>query len=298
MRLSTVAGGFDVHKPSHPRLLSSLPMIRQLSLPFGPTARQLPPDDGHTQVESARDAGARPLDPSAAAAAFVRVFRRMDLKRALPEFKVEYRPYAGLRSTVHLRGNHLHASISDLLADSPSIVLEALAEILLAKLFRRRVSREARECYLAYILKDSTRRRIEEVRRARGYKRQVPARGRCFDLAEMFTELNARYFQGQVQRPVLGWSAKRSRTVLGHYDSAHHSITVSRWLDSPAVPRYLVEYIMFHEMLHIRCPVERNGHRRIVHSREFQKEEKKFPKYEQARRRLKRLCGQSLENRE
>ena len=62
-------------------------------------------------------------------------------------------------------------------------------------------------------------------------------------------------------------------------------------IDSPSVPRYLVEYVVYHEMLHIKFPVERRGQRRIVHSREFRDAEKKFPQYEAACRKLKNLCG-------
>jgi len=52
-----------------------------------------------------------------------------------------------------------------------------------------------------------------------------------------------------------------------------------------------VEYIVYHEMLHMRFPVERRGHRRVVHSREFREAEKQFPKYEQACRQLKHICA-------
>jgi hypothetical protein len=37
----------------------------------------------------------------------------------------------------------------------------------------------------------------------------------------------------------------------------------------------------------MRFPVERNGHRRVVHSREFREAERVFPKYEEARKSLK-----------
>lgn len=255
-------------------------MIEQLPL------RLFAPRDTALEPVAALEAPA--VDP---VLAFVRAFRRMGLKRSLPEFQVEYRPFSSLRSTVRLRGNQLRVSISDLLAPSPSIVLEALAEILLGKVFRRRASREARECYLAYIFKESTRKRIEETRRRRGHKVQRPARGRCFDLVEIFNELNRRYFAGELPPTRLGWSPRRSRTILGHYDSAHSSITISRLLDSPKVPRYVVEYLMFHEMLHIRYPVERRGARRVVHSRAFREAERRFPQYAQARRRLKLISG-------
>jgi hypothetical protein len=222
---------------------------------------------------------------------FERVFRRLEIDRPAPEFEVTFYPYTGLRSTIHLRKNHVRVRISDLMLEAPPLVLDALAEILVAKLFRKPPSREARECYKAYILKDATVRRIEESLRMRGRKRQRPARGVHYDLDEVFDLLNGRYFSNALTKPRLGWSPVRSKRMLGHYDSAHHSITISRLLDSPKVPRYLVEYLMFHEMLHITYPVERNGHRRVVHSAEFRRAEKQFPHYQQACRRLKQIAS-------
>ncbi len=37
-------------------------------------------------------------------AAFARVFRRLGLGPTPPQFRVEYRPFAGLRSTIRVRG--------------------------------------------------------------------------------------------------------------------------------------------------------------------------------------------------
>ena len=222
---------------------------------------------------------------------FRKVFRRMRLKHAVGGFRAEYRPFAGLRSTIRLHNNHVEVRVSDLLEQAPPLVLEALAEILLARVFRRRPSREARECYLAYVFRPAMRRSIDDARRRRGSKRLLPARGKWHDLDEIFHGLNQRFFGGQLAVTRLGWSLQLSRTILGHYDSGHGTIIVSRAFDSPSVPRYLVEYLVYHEMLHIRYPVERQGHRRVVHSREFHEAEKRFPKYEQARRRLKDFCG-------
>ena len=222
---------------------------------------------------------------------FARVFRRLGLKQPMPDFQVRYHPFVGLRTTILLRHNQVQVRLSDLLKEAPPLVLEALAEILLARVFRRRPSREARECYLAYVFRPAVRHRIDEVRRERGFKRLLPARGRFYDLVDIFLDLNQRFFQGELTRPCLGWSLKSSRTLLGHYDSAHKTIIISRRFDSPSVPRYLVEYLVFHEILHIRYNTERRGHRRVVHSPEFREAEKKFPKYEQARRRLKMICA-------
>ena len=222
---------------------------------------------------------------------FRRVFSRLRIKSPIVSMGARFHPFAGLRSTITARGGVIKVRVSDLLAEASPLVLEALAEILLARVFRRRPSREARECYLAYTLRPAIRVRIDAMRRERGSKRLLPARGRHHDLEEILQDLNRRFFQGRMLPCRVGWSHQDSRRILGHYDSGHRTITISRKLDSPAVPRYLVEYVVYHEMLHIRFPVERRGQRRVVHSREFREAEKKFPQYELACRQIKHLCS-------
>ena len=246
--------------------------MEQLVLPLAPGA--------HPELAQANPEGA-----------FKLAFLRMRMKRALPEFQVEFRPYAGLRSTIRLQDDRAEVRVSDILAEAPPLVLEALAEILLAQLFRRRPSREARECYLAHVFKPSVRHRIDDARRQRGKKQLLSARGRHFDLDEIFAQLNRKFFNSTLPAARLGWSRKRSRRTLGNYDDAHRTITITRWFDSPSVPRDLVEYVVYHEMLHMRIPTARNGHRRVVHSAEFRKAEKQFPHYEKALRQLKRLTA-------
>ena len=88
-------------------------------------------------------------------------------------------------------------------------------------------------------------------------------------------------------RPQLTWSRNHARSSLGHYDPAHNAIVISRVFDHLRVPRYAVEYILFHEMLHLKHPVKLRGSRRCVHSREFLTEENSFPELEKARKFLR-----------
>jgi len=65
----------------------------------------------------------------------------------------------------------------------------------------------------------------------------------------------------------MSWSPSKTRRILGHYDPAHNAIVISRIFDHASIPRYAVEYIVYHEMLHLKHPVRLRGSRRCVHSR-------------------------------
>jgi predicted metal-dependent hydrolase len=77
--------------------------------------------------------------------------------------------------------------------------------------------------------------------------------------------------------------------MLGHWDPAHNAIIISRIFDRPQTPRFLLEYIVYHEMLHLKYPAEYRSQRRCVHTRAFKDEERKFPRYDEAVKLLKLL---------
>jgi predicted metal-dependent hydrolase len=66
-------------------------------------------------------------------------------------------------------------------------------------------------------------------------------------------------------------------------------IILSRMLDDANIPKLAVEYVMFHEMLHLRYPVDHSGSRRCVHTREFKEAERRFPRYQEAKELLRQL---------
>ena len=105
----------------------------------------------------------------------------------------------------------------------------------------------------------------------------------------IFEDLNRRFFHGLMGRPQLTWSRGHARNMLGHYDPAHNAIVVSRIFDSLRVPRFAVEYILYHEMLHLKHPVKLRGSRRCIHGPEFQAEERQFPHLQEAKQFLKTL---------
>jgi hypothetical protein len=220
---------------------------------------------------------------------FQETYRDLRPRAAMPELAVEFRPFANINNTIRLREGRLLVRLSDLLEGAPEVVLQAIAHILLAKMYRKPIEREHAARYRRYVSSHAITQKAHLVRQMRGRKRIESAQGRVYDLETIFDALNTQFFHGLLARPQMTWSREHARNHLGHYDPAHNAIVVSRVFDHPRVPHYAVEYIVYHEMLHLKHPVRLRGSRRCVHSAEFQAEEKLFPDLDSAKMFLKRL---------
>ena len=207
----------------------------------------------------------------------------------LPELAVEFFAFTSIKNTIRMRQGKLLVRLSDLLEGAPEPVLRAIAHILLAKMYRKPIEREPAARYRRYISSHDITRKAHLVRQMRGRKHLDSAQGRTYDLEAVFEDLNTRFFHGLLARPQMTWSRDHARNSLGHYDPAHNAIVVSRIFDHPRVPRYAVDYIVYHEMLHLKHPVKLRGSRRCVHSAEFQAEERSFPQLEEVKRFLKQI---------
>ena len=220
---------------------------------------------------------------------FEESFRELRPRTPLPPLRIDFFRFANVNNTIRLREGRLLVRISDLLEGAPEPVLRAIAHILLAKMYRKPIDREHATRYRRYISTHHMSQKAHLVRQMRGRKRITSAEGHIYHLEEIFEDLNCEYFHGLMARPLLTWSSERARNRLGHYDPAHNAIVVSSVFDHPRVPRYVVEYILYHEMLHLRHPVKLRGSRRCVHSAEFQAEERLFEQLDAAKDFLKRL---------
>jgi hypothetical protein len=223
------------------------------------------------------------------AALFTRAYRELRPRAPIPEFHVSFYHFTNINNTIRLRDGKIYARLSDLLEGAPGSVLESIVHILLAKLYRKPVEDVHAMRYRRYVSSHDLSRKAHLIRQMRGRKKIVPAQGHVYDLDEIFESLNQRFFFGLLGRPQMTWSSNHSRQSLGHYDPAHNAIVVSRIFDHAKVPRYAIEYLVYHEMLHLRHPVKLRGSRRCVHSREFLAEEKLFPDLDKALAFIKRL---------
>ncbi len=220
---------------------------------------------------------------------FQEEYRVLRPRAPMPPIAVRFRRFTSLNTTIRLREGRIFVSLSDLIEGAPESVIRAIAHILLAKLYKKPIDAAQNVRFKRFTTSAAVTRQTELIRHARGSKRYSGPQGRFYNLEEVFDSLNVRFFGGLLGRPELTWSESFAKRSLGHYDAAHNTIVVSRVFDRPSSPRYAVEYLLYHEMLHLKHPVRMRGLRRCVHSREFKADEALFPQLREALAFLKRL---------
>src|SRR5438093_704025 len=88
----------------------------------------------------------------------------------------------------------------------------------------------------------------------------------------------------------LSWSQRKTRRLLGHHDHVHQAIIISSTLDNAAIPRFVVEYVLYHEMLHIKHPARVVSGRTSYHGRPFREDERLFERFDEAAKWLEKIA--------
>jgi predicted metal-dependent hydrolase len=199
-------------------------------------------------------------------------------------------PYIGLSHTIRRRGSDWTLRISDHCRNAPRQVLEAIVTMLACKIVRRRPPLAMIEVYNRFRDNPLVEAAVQARRRNRGRKQIRSADGHHHSLVEIYHHLNATHFNCQIEIRQIGWGVRRSWSRMGHYDPAHHTITISPVLDSSLVPREIVAYIVYHEMLHALFNDTSAAGRRRHHPPEYRRVEESYPGYREAKEFLARFC--------
>lgn len=168
-------------------------------------------------------------------------------------------------------------SLHRFFVDAPDSVMRSLVSYI--KQEDKRISPGVRS-----FMEDSLRKLDYSHRIA---KTNLQVVGRTYNLKQLFDEVNKEYFGNAIDLN-LTWFGRhthknRSQLTFGLYHEPLKLIKVHRLLDRPAVPKYFVSFVIYHEMLHHVCPSyfdEKGRHR--IHSREFKRRETEFKEYDRA----------------
>lgn len=176
------------------------------------------------------------------------------------------------------RGRWAKLSLHRMFLDAPEDVLTAIAAYIKEK------DEASFQIIRSYI--SSMRHRVDYSHRLK--TSSLYTRGKVYDLQEIYDEVNWEYFQGKLKLWITWFdrsNKKRgSRVVFGQYLNALKLIKINKMLDDAAFPKYFLDFIVYHEMLHHKIPsyLDEKGVLR-VHSKEFKEKERAFKQYKQAK---------------
>lgn len=190
-----------------------------------------------------------------------------------------------LRHTIQLKRKYIQIRIAEPLRQAPEHILRSLGIILYSKLFRFKIDSNLRRKYRHFVedsilpIHPSTTRKPSSK-----YK----AQGNIYNLELIFDYVNRAYFHNKLQKPILGWSLKKGYTRLGFFAEDKNLLVISRIFDTSRVPLKVVEYMMYHEMLHIAIPTKVIDGRRKIHPPDFKKMDRTFPDYDEIQKWIKK----------
>jgi hypothetical protein len=193
-----------------------------------------------------------------------------------PRVRVDLFHLAGLYRFAWKGGSAVF-TLSEAFLDAPRVVLRAAVKLAIPYTRKRLHRGKVR----AYAAGPEFERRLMELETSGGSLLETP-RGLVHDLEAVFADVNRAHFDSRMGRPRLSWLATTSLREFGHYISATDLVLVSCQLDAPDVPRFVVEHVMHHELLHRELGAVGEGGRRVYHTAAFRQAERGFPHYAEA----------------
>ncbi|KYC40434.1 SprT-like family protein [Scytonema hofmannii PCC 7110] len=113
--------------------------------------------------------------------------------------------------------------------------------------------------------------------------------GKHYNLDKLFDKVNEEYFAAKLVKPRLTWSKIHTYRKFAHYEPARDRVVMSITLDDDRIPEFVVEFVLYHELLHKYHGTKLVNGRRMVHTSEFRTSERKFQLYKEAEEWLKHI---------
>jgi len=219
---------------------------------------------------------------------FQQEYRALRPRAPLPPLTVRFRRFTSLNTTIRLREGQIFVSLSDLLEGAPESVIRSIAHILLAKLYKKPIEAAQSLRYKRFASSAAVTRQTELIRHTR-------VANDLWDPKAAFSTWRRSSIRSTTDSSV-GFSATATHMERTSRQAASRPLRCGAQyhrgeprIRSALKPAYAIEYLLYHEMLHLKHPVRMRGLRRCVHSRDFKADEAQFPQLTEALAFIKRL---------
>jgi hypothetical protein len=203
-----------------------------------------------------------------------------------------FRPHSELKHTWRRVGTRASFHVSDYLEGASGDVLESLAWYLVSKAFGVPTHDGMSEKYLNCIASEEFWQSRRSMYLERAKSLSLDPHGVHRDLSTIFDYVNSTYFRSAVRDPTLAWVRESPAKRLGFYFEPLNLLAVNRVFDAERVPRFVVEFVVYHELLHHLDAGSGRRDRRVHHTKLFREQERLFSSYAEAEKWLSRLVAE------
>ena len=191
------------------------------------------------------------------------------------EFKIKWRRSCGWAEF----------EVSDYMADAPPEVMEGMAETIFS-----RITRKARKNYpkkmLDWISSEEFVKAKQPLYLMRSHNLTGTPVGQHADLRESYERLVKTGLVPRYENLAITWTKQPTARRVGFCSVLMKVIIISSELDRPEVPAFVLDYVLYHELIHLMHGFDPFGQR---HNADFQSLEKLYPKHEEAEEWLKKM---------
>lgn len=185
---------------------------------------------------------------------------------------LSYIPYV---YRIQLNGQQLKLTINECLLRAPTGIKK---EVLQAALNGNNQSKKMLRSYCS----SPGYQGMDLLIRGDKHSRGSSPKGTYANLNESYMRVNRDYFNNELEKPQLAWSQKRNHRQLGSYSAQTDTVIISRAFDQAGVPEYVLDFIMYHELLHKKLGIKKANSGRYNHNKKFKDFEKQFLHYDGA----------------
>ena len=220
-----------------------------------------------------------------------RVFDSVSRELGVGRSSASFRRYAELKHTWCRRDGSTSYQISDYMENVPEDVIESLAWYLVSKAFDIDMPDGKPRQYIECIGSKEFWQSRRDLYLSRARNLSVDPQGMHRDLKIVFDYVNSSYFRDKIREPTLAWVRESPAKRLGFYFEPLNILAVNRAFDSEGVPRFVLEFVVYHELLHHVDAVSGRRNRRVHHTKRFREQERMFSSYAEAEKWLNRMVA-------
>lgn len=214
-------------------------------------------------------------------------FQEVGRRYGFSEVEASFYPFKEFKTTWQRLGGKAGFKVTDYLKGAEEGVLQDFASSLFT-----RIQQHRREVYTPkvrnYLGSEEFVRKNQEKYLRRSRNLTLTALGDHYDLGVLLNSLRRRGLVENGEGTFITWTDRPNRFRMGYCSLLMRVVAISSALDTALVPDFVAEYVLYHEMLHLRLGTDSL---RSYHDAEFKRLERRHPRWREAESWLKKVAS-------